>query len=156
MFALELSVTVAPHAVAGRQRHRLDFEVGVPAFLAVLTADARALVTAERTAPAGRGAVIDHARARTNPRGHRNPSFQVASEHRPAKAIRRVVRQSHRIVLVVVTDHRDDRTEDLLLRDTHRVVGVDEHRRFDVPTLFEAAWSAATDRQTCPLFDATG
>ena len=57
---------------------------------------------------------------------------------------------------VVVGDEREDRPEDLLLGDGHRVVDVGEQRRLDVPALVEAGRPTAADDEGGALGHAGG
>ena len=80
----------------------------------------RVLVVAVRPDPAG----LDLA---TGPVGLRT----VARPDAGAEPVEGVVGDLERVVLVVEAGHRDDRAEDLLLEDPHRVVAL-EDRRLDV------------------------
>src|SRR4029079_13599829 len=71
------------------------------------------------------------------------PASRVARPDRRHQAVAHVVGDPGGVLLVLERDHRHDRAEDLLLRDTHRVVDPREHGgrveralasyRFDVP-----------------------
>ena len=114
-----------------------------------LAADAGHLVTAERGAvrlgsPLTLTMPVRMRRATaTRRRGRRTtPS---------PKAVRRVVRDLHRLVEVVVGEQRDDRPEDLLLRHPHGVRDVGEQRRLDVPAVARGPGAAATGGDRRPL-----
>ena len=71
--------------------------------------------------------------------------LDVGGVDRAGEAVVGVVRDLHGLVLTVVRNDAEDRSEDLLLRDRHRVVDVGEDGRVDVPALVEAGRTAATE-----------
>src|SRR4051794_34765850 len=72
-------------------------------------------------------AAVDLDLTGAHPLRERERLLLIACPHRTGEAVVRVVRDAQRVVLVVVRDDRQDRTEDLLLRDGHvrRHVGED-------------------------------
>jgi hypothetical protein len=58
-------------------------------------------------------------------------------------AVGAVVGDAYRVGVVLVGDHRKDRSEDFFAGDAHVVVDAGEDRRRDVPASFVAGWCAA-------------
>ena len=73
------------------------------------------------------------------------PRAGVARPHRRHQPVPHVVRDADRILLVLERDHRDDRPEDLLLRDRHRAFDSGEHGRRIERALAVADRSAGDD-----------
>src|SRR5690606_41071278 len=93
--------------------------------------------------------VDDHAvhrdAARAHPTSHLVAALGVGRVDRAVEAVDRVVRFAYRVVDVLVRDERNDRSEDLLLRDRHLRVDVGEDRRLDEVAALEAFRPAAAD-----------
>ncbi len=140
---------------ANRIGDGLDLGVLVEAGGAVLAADAAGLVAAERRVGAVAGGAVDAEESGAQASGDGQPVFDRAGHHVARQPVRAVVRDPHRIVLVRVRDDGKHRTEDLLLRDGHRVVDVDEKRWLDEETLVESVGLLGpADHQPRALVDA--
>ena len=87
-----------------------------------LAADAGLLVAAERAVGPEVVAAVDGEGAGPDAAGERQRAV-LAAEHSAGQAVDGVVGDPHRVVIVVVGDDDQDRTEDLFLRDL--AVGVD-------------------------------
>ena len=129
-----------------RGRHLLQLDVLVDPLQPVLAPQAGALEAAERTADVEHGLVDPDVAGAHAPR-HPTRALRVAAPDAAREAVGRVVGDRDRLVLAVVGDHRDDRAEDLLLRDRHAVVDVGEDRRLDEVAAFELARAAPSDDQ---------
>src|SRR5262245_37594410 len=109
----------------------LDFGVLVEPGDAVLAADAARLVAAERHVGAVRGGAVEADEARAQPAGNGDGPVERARHHVAGEPVDAVVGDPDRVLLVVERDHHEDGAEDLLLRDRHGVVDVDEQGRPD-------------------------
>ena len=83
------------------------------------------------------GRPVDVNDAGTDGSSHLNPVREVRRPYATIKPVRRVVCQPDGLFFGVVRDDDDDRPEDLLLGDGHRVVDVGKERRPDVEALGE-------------------
>src|SRR6195952_2989720 len=92
----------------------LGLEVLLEAGDSHLPADAGLLVTAEGHVRRVPDPAVDVARADPHAGGHGRGAFLVGGEHRARQAERRVVGDSHRVVVTVVRDDRQHGPEDLL------------------------------------------
>ena len=99
--------------------------------LAVLAAEAAALVAAERRHVADRAIGVDPHRAGRERSLTFDSAAHVAGPHAGGEAVARVVGDRDRLLLVLERDDRQHRAEDLLLRDAHVVVDAGEDRRLD-------------------------
>src|SRR6476646_3897749 len=93
--------------------HGLGLEEGQQTFLATLTTDTRLLEPAERRAEVGAERVVADG-SRPELTRHCPSTVDVVREHRRVEPVDGVVRDTHRILLVVRLHHREDRSEDLL------------------------------------------
>src|SRR6202008_1062959 len=75
-------------------------------------------------------AVDEHA-AGDNLRGYPVGARAISREHVGMQSIDGVVRQRDRVLFVVIGDHRQYRSEDLLACNGHLIADVTEHRRPD-------------------------
>src|SRR5688572_20415917 len=96
--------------------HGLGLEELLETVVAPLAAVARLLVAAERRAEVGR-CPVDADLAGADPRRDAARALEVARRHVAGEAVRRVVGDPDRIVLVVVGQDREHGPEDLLARD---------------------------------------
>src|SRR5262245_49571141 len=116
---------------AGGAADGLDFGVLVEAGDAVLAPDAARLVAAERYVGAVGCGAVEADEARAQPARDRHCAIQRARHDVAGEPVDAVIGDLDRVLLVLVRDHHEDGTEDLLLRDRHGVVDVDEQRRLD-------------------------
>src|SRR5690606_27976705 len=96
----------------------LDLEELLDPEPAVLPAEPRLLVAAERRQPVGVQAVHVHD-ARTDAAGHGDGPVLVGAEHAGGEAVLGGVRQAHRVVVAGVGLDGDHGAEDLLAGDPH-------------------------------------
>src|SRR5579859_6241662 len=100
------------------------------------------------------GHVIDHDPSRSNLRGHAARTLQISSEDSSMKAVLGIVSNPDRVIIGIVSDHAENRTEDFLPGNRHVVRHVDEYRRLNIKALFETFWTAyAADQHLCAFFD---
>src|SRR5262249_11848326 len=120
---------------------RLELEELAEARFAPLAAVAGLLVAAERAAEVGLGAVhVDVPRADLP--GDLPGAVDVRGRDVAREAVERVVRDLDRLVLVLVGDDGEHRSEDLLAGDGHVVADVGEDRGPDEVALLHALGSA--------------
>ncbi len=96
---------------------------------------------------------VDAEGAGTNRFGDLQAVGGVGGPDRSGQAVLAVVGDTNRVALVGILQHRQHRTEDLLLGDAHLVGGVGEQRGPDIPTAVVRAVVAADD-DACALVDA--
>src|SRR5262249_52948057 len=115
---------------------------------AELAADAALFVAAPGRFDVGRLHVVDPHDAGTQALDGTHRAKYVARPDGGRQAVVRVVRDAQGVGLFVERDDAGDRTEDLLARDTGRVVDVIEDRRLDEKAAVEhaARGASAADR----------
>src|SRR3954471_19193037 len=123
----------------------MDFDVRVDALEPVLAAEARLLDAGERAAEID-AVLVDRDVPAPDAPGYCLGTLGVRAPDAAREAVVRVVGDRHGVVLVVVGDHADHRTEDLLAGDRHRVVDVGEERRLDEVAARAAGAAAAEDQ----------
>src|SRR5262245_31771745 len=113
----------------GRDEDGLRLEVELERLDAELASETGLLVAAERDSGEGRvrhvhadGAGLDAGREPVAAGG-------IARPHGRVEAVLGVVREPDGVLLVLERNDRDDRAEDLLLRDRHPALDLGEHRR---------------------------
>src|SRR4051812_36650262 len=120
------AIESAGRGVAHRHQDALQLaERGQP-LRAVLAADPGALEAAERRAHV-EGVPVDAVGAGADLFGDLVAVIDVRRPHRSGEAVVAVVGDLDRLLLGVVGDHRQDRAEDLLLRDRHLGLHVGEY-----------------------------
>src|SRR3989475_220576 len=97
-----------------------------------LPPDPGLLEPAERCRSRDQVVVVDPYRAGLQPLRHREGAWDVPGPHPAGQAVHRVVRHPDGVFHRLVPDDRENRPEDLLLRDPHRVVHVAEDGGLDV------------------------
>ena len=116
----------------GRQRgNRFGLEVFLEAGEPHLPADAGLLVSPEGHVRRVPDPAVDVDGADPHPRGDTGGALLVRREDRPGQPVRGIVGDPHRVVITVVGDHREHRTEDLLARDLGVVVQSGDDGRLD-------------------------
>src|SRR5262249_14644885 len=125
------------------QADYLGLEVLLEALLAVLAADAALAVAAEGRVDVEPHAAVHRHRPGADAARDAERALLRRAVHGAGEAVDRVVRDAHRVVVVLVGDHAEHGPEDLLLRDRHARVDVDEERRLDEEA--RARGSAAAD-----------
>src|SRR5205807_1574634 len=112
----------------------LRLQVLLQAPRTVLAADPGLLVPAERRDRGHQVVVVHPHGAGPDALRHLEGAGDVTRPHRAAQAVDGVVGHPNGILHGLVSDHRQDRPEDLLLRDLHRVVDLAEDGGFvEVP-----------------------
>ena len=96
--------------------------------------------------------IVDAEGARTQCAGHLVALLDVGGPDAAGQAEGGIVGDAQRVVVVLVLDDAQHGTEDLLLRDPHRVVDVPEHGLVDEPALVEAFGDTATECDLGALF----
>src|SRR4029078_8311868 len=107
------------------------FQVLLEARESHFPADAGLLVSAERHVGRVPDTPVDVDRADTHPRRDVSGTVGIARETRARQSVRRIVGDSHSVVVAVVRDHRQHRAEDLLTRDVGVVVEARKDGRLD-------------------------
>src|SRR5258708_7204268 len=115
-----------------------------------LAAIADLLRAAERQPRIGGDHPVDEDRARLDATREGPRSLQIGGPERRAEAVRRGVRDPHRLVGIVDGEERGDRTERLFLQDRHLLGHAGEQRRLVEPALPGAALPADHDARTHP------
>src|SRR6476619_7146351 len=126
--------------------HCLELEVRIETLDPSLAPRARLLEAAERHRRVDDQAVHRDA-ARAYPPRDLVAALGVLGVDRAVQPVDRAVRLLDRVVDVFVRDERDDRPEDLFLRDRHRRLHVVEHRRLDEPAAVEALRPTAPEHE---------
>ena len=68
----------------------------------------------------------------------------VAGDHRRREAIRAVISECQSFTFIFERQYRENRPEDFLARNRHRVLHAIEDRRSDEEAFFQAFWHFAT------------
>src|SRR2546423_6623305 len=105
----------------------LDFGVELERVHAQVAADAAALVAAEGCLLVHAPAAVDAEDPGLDAAGHPQSSADVAGPDRAGKAVGRVIDQPQDLILFGERDDGQHRTENLLLRDPHPIIGAVEH-----------------------------
>ena len=109
--------------------HALGLQVALDRLRAVLAAEPRGLVAAERHQEADRAVSVDPHRAGADALGHRRRTPHRLRPDAGAEPVGDVVGDRDRLLLVPELDHRQHRPEHLLLGDAHAVVDAGEDGR---------------------------
>src|SRR5678810_221021 len=115
--------------------HLFGFEIFLDAKLAKFAAEARLFVASPGSLYVRRLHVVDPDDARTDRLHHSHGLVDVTRPHRGGEAIRRVVGDAQRVLLVVERDHRADRAENFFAGNPRVVVHVVEDGWFDIEPL---------------------
>src|SRR3954470_19326689 len=126
--AQSTEVQVAVAVGGGVLPHVLDLAVLVVAEVAELATDTRLLVATKGLRRRDHVVVVHPHGAGTHCRRDAVRAVEVLRPDAAAEPVDRVVRDLDRLVVGVEGDHAQHRPEDLLLRDLHRVVGLEDRR----------------------------
>src|SRR4029434_6166899 len=119
------------HRRRGGNPHAFHLQVFLDHVLTALAPDAGALVSAKRREIAHGAIRGDPKRTRLESVGHRQRPAHVLRPDASGQTIHHVIPDRDRFFFILERNHREDGTEDFLLRDSHTVVDVLEDRRLD-------------------------
>ena len=105
-----------------------------------------ALVEATERRPAGTE-TVDRDLPGANPAGDGDRTVHVGAPHRTGKPVLRVVRDPHRVVVVVIAQHRQHRSEYFFLGDGRIRRHLGQDRRFEVEAGIQAGRPTAAGHQ---------
>src|SRR5437764_6917308 len=136
---------------ACRPGDRLRLQILLEPRNPVLAADAAVLVAAERHVGTDGHPAVDGDEAGPDAAGDGERALERSRRDHAGEPVLALVGDADGIVVVLEGDDDEDRAEDLLLGDRHRVVDVDEHRGLDVPALRKIGGAAAAEGERRPL-----
>src|SRR5437764_1608349 len=136
---------------ACRPGDRLRLQILLEPSDAVLAADAAVLVAPERHVRAHGHTAVDGDEAGPDAAGDGEGALERPRRDHAGEPVLALVGDANGVVVVLERDDDEDRAEDLLLGDRHRVVDVDEHRRLDVPAFRVVRRAAAAEGKRRPL-----
>src|SRR3989442_8332331 len=130
--------------------NRLGLQILLEPGDAVLAADAAVLVAAERHVGAEGHPAVDGDEAGPYAAGDGERALDRSRRDHAGEPVLALVGDANGVVVVLERYDDEDRAEDLLLGDRHRVVDVDEHRGLDVPALRKIGGAAAPQSERRP------